>query len=106
MDDFLNNKLLPFFRLIRWANLMVIMITMYLLRHAVLIPIYGNVGHMPAIDNLTFALLVFTVILIAAAGYIINDYFDLRTDRLNKPGKLVIGRFFHRRRNFKFKSRK
>lgn len=98
MDDFLNNKLLPFFRLIRWANLMVIMITMYLLRHAVLIPIYGNVGYMPAIDNLTFALLVFTVILIAAAGYIINDYFDLRTDRLNKPGKLVIGRFFHRRK--------
>lgn len=98
MDDFLNNKLLPFFRLIRWANLLVILITMYLLRHAVLIPIYENVGYLPAIDNLTFALLVFTVILITAAGYIINDYFDLTTDRLNKPGKLVIGRFLHRRK--------
>lgn len=98
MNDFLNNKLLPFFRLIRWANLIVILITMYLLRHAVLIPIYSNVGYVPGIDNLIFALLVVSVILIAAAGYIINDYFDIRIDRLNKPDKVLLGRFFHRRK--------
>lgn len=77
---------------------MMILITMYLLRHAVLIPIYSNLGFEPAIDHLSFSLLVVSVILIAAAGYVINDYFDIRTDRLNKPGKVVIGRFFHRRK--------
>lgn len=104
MNDFVNNKLLPFFRLIRWANLMVILITMYLLRHAVLIPIYTNMGYVPAIDGLTFSLLVFSVILIAVAGYIINDYFDIRIDRLNKPDKVLLGRFFHRRKAILFHS--
>ena len=34
---------------------------------------------------------------IAAGGYIINDYFDLNIDRVNKPDKLVIGNFIKRR---------
>jgi 4-hydroxybenzoate polyprenyltransferase len=30
-------------------------------------------------------------ILIAAAGYMINDYFDVNIDQVNKPQKVVVG---------------
>jgi len=36
-------------------------------------------------------------VLIAAAGYIINDYFDLDIDQINKPDKVVVNRFINRR---------
>ena len=36
-------------------------------------------------------------VFIAAAGYIINDYFDLNIDRINKPGKNVIDHIISRR---------
>jgi 4-hydroxybenzoate polyprenyltransferase len=40
---------------------------------------------------------VFSTILIAAAGNIINDYFDVKADRINKPEKLIIGKYVKRR---------
>jgi 4-hydroxybenzoate polyprenyltransferase len=36
-------------------------------------------------------------ILIAAAGYIINDYFDINIDRVNKPQRLIIDNTISRR---------
>jgi 4-hydroxybenzoate polyprenyltransferase len=36
-------------------------------------------------------------VLIAAAGYIINDYFDLNIDQVNKPDKLVVDKIINRR---------
>jgi 4-hydroxybenzoate polyprenyltransferase len=44
-----------------------------------------------------FALLVFSIVLIAAGGNIINDYFDLRADRINKPHRIIIGKHVKRR---------
>lgn len=35
--------------------------------------------------------------LIAAAGYVINDYFDIRIDAINKPHKMVLDRVVPRR---------
>lgn len=45
-----------------------------------------------ALDNLQFALLVFTTLSIAAAGYIINDSYDIEIDSINKPDKLIVGK--------------
>jgi len=45
-----------------------------------------------ALDHLQFALLVFTTLSIAAAGYIINDSYDVEIDAINKPNKLIIGK--------------
>ncbi|MET3541018.1 4-hydroxybenzoate polyprenyltransferase [Pontibacter aydingkolensis] len=39
-----------------------------------------------------------STVLIAAAGYIINDYYDVKIDAINKPGRLLIGRKIRRRR--------
>lgn len=44
-----------------------------------------------------FALSTLVMVLLAAAGNIINDYFDLRTDRINKPQRIVIGKTVKRR---------
>ena len=42
-------------------------------------------------------LLSVSTILIAAAGYIINDYYDVKIDLINKPDRVVIGKSITRR---------
>jgi 4-hydroxybenzoate polyprenyltransferase len=51
----------------------------------------------PLLGANDFFLLLFSSIAIAAGGYIINDYFDMDIDNVNKPHKLVIGKFISRR---------
>jgi 4-hydroxybenzoate polyprenyltransferase len=36
-------------------------------------------------------------ILITAAGYVINDYYDVKIDYVNKPERVVVGKFLPRR---------
>jgi 4-hydroxybenzoate polyprenyltransferase len=42
-------------------------------------------------------LLSISTVLIAAAGYIINDYYDVKIDYINKPERVVIGKSITRR---------
>lgn len=49
------------------------------------------------LSEIQFFLLVLSTVLIAAAGYIINDYFDVRADKVNKPKRLVIDNGVKRR---------
>ena len=51
----------------------------------------------PNLNHFNFSLLVLSSVLIAAAGYIINDYFDLNIDRINKPNKLIVQKIIKRR---------
>ena len=44
-----------------------------------------------------FWLLVASTVLIAAGGNVINDYFDTRIDRVNKPEAVIVGRSVKRR---------
>lgn len=41
--------------------------------------------------------LILSTILIAGAGYVINDYYDVKIDIINKPGRLIVGRTLPRR---------
>jgi 4-hydroxybenzoate polyprenyltransferase len=50
-----------------------------------------------SISWIDFILLVFSTCLIAAGGNIINDYFDVKADRINKPEKLIITKHIKRR---------
>ncbi len=43
------------------------------------------------LSHFDFFLLVLSTVLIAAAGYIINDYFDTKIDHVNRPGNVVVG---------------
>lgn len=84
-----------FFKLVRLPNLIFIVLTQVLFQLCIYYPIYEN--HIPPGDTLTFILLVLASVFIAAAGYIINDYFDINIDMTNKPGKTILGRSFSRR---------
>lgn len=83
-----------FLRLIRPINLAIIVLTMYGVRYYI-----RTVNYFQKIDDntLDFFLLVFSTVLIAAAGNIINDYFDVKADRINKPEKLIITKHIKRR---------
>jgi 4-hydroxybenzoate polyprenyltransferase len=49
------------------------------------------------LDGIHFLFLSLSTVCIAAAGYIINDYFDIRIDLINKPDKVIIERAISRR---------
>ncbi|MBK7129911.1 MAG: geranylgeranylglycerol-phosphate geranylgeranyltransferase [Crocinitomicaceae bacterium] len=84
-------KLYHFLRLIRTMNLVVIAVTMGVFQKFITRGTY--------IDLLQadFLLLVLSTLLIAAAGNIINDYFDVKADRVNKPELLIIDKYIKRR---------
>jgi len=88
-----------FFRLIRWPNLVFIALTQTFFYYFVLVPSFAGQGtaHESLLRPLLFFLLSGSSILIAAAGYIINDYFDLNIDRVNKPERLVVDKIIRRR---------
>ena len=85
-----------FFRLIRWPNLVFIFLTQVLFYYVILLPGYGLLQP-NKLTPLLFYLLSVSSVLIAAAGYIINDYFDLNIDRVNKPKRLVVDKLIKRR---------
>jgi 4-hydroxybenzoate polyprenyltransferase len=78
-------------------NLLFIVLTQALFQFAIVIPMFRNNVSSPALSVKYFSLLVLSSVLIAAAGYIINDYFDLNIDRINKPEKIVVEKVIKRR---------
>lgn len=80
-----------FLRLVRWPNLAFILLTQLLFYACIYMPLYKY----PNVYQLVWIMVA--SVFIAAAGYIINDYFDLNIDRINKPGKNVIDSIISRR---------
>jgi len=87
-----------FSRLIRWQNLAIIVFTQYFTRFFL---IGGkNLSFSYLIEIITERKLFYislATVLIAASGYIINDYYDIKIDLVNKPERVVIGRYIKRR---------
>lgn len=81
-----------FLRLVRWQNLVFILLTQFLFYFCIYLPLYHA-----TFDFSSFVLLTLASVLIAAAGYIINDYFDLNIDQINKPHRNVINTIISRR---------
>jgi 4-hydroxybenzoate polyprenyltransferase len=98
-----------FLKLIRWPNLLIVILTMMLMRYSVIEPLLGKIGLIPANgtgEEITmtlqfpwfdFLLLVAATVFITAGGYVINDYFDIRTDLINR-GKVIVGNKIPRRK--------
>jgi 4-hydroxybenzoate polyprenyltransferase len=84
-----------FFKLIRWPNLVFIALTQCLFFFYIFFSINDNSFSQKFYTNFYF--LVLASVLIAAAGYIINDYFDVKIDAINKPQKVIIGKIIKRR---------
>ena len=89
------NLIIAFFRLIRWPNLAFIAITQALFYYCIYTPLLSVY---PSPNNqVLFFILMTASVFIAAAGYIINDYFDIQIDIINKPERIVINKYIKRR---------
>jgi 4-hydroxybenzoate polyprenyltransferase len=82
----------------RPINLIIIGFTMCIVRWFVLLNVLKAKDiHSLPLNDLQFCVLVLASVLIAAAGNIINDYFDQRADKINKPQKVIIGKSVNRK---------
>lgn len=84
-----------FIKLVRPLNLIIIVISMYGIAWYFegVFSVEASLG----ITSFTFFLLVLSTVMIAAAGNIINDYFDIKADLINKPDRVIIGKHVKRR---------
>lgn len=93
-----------FLQLIRYKNLLMIIATMLVIRYGLIEPMLTqDYASLPAALELQlpfgyFLCLVAATVLLSASGYIINDYFDVNIDMLNKPDKVIIGKYIKRRK--------
>ncbi len=93
----ITSQIIYFFRLIRIKNLIILLILQYFCR----IFLIGSPSEMGAIVvEKEIFILSFCTLLVAAAGYIINDYYDIKIDLINKPESVIIGKFISRRNSF------
>ncbi|WP_430412771.1 geranylgeranylglycerol-phosphate geranylgeranyltransferase [Kordia sp.] len=88
--------MIKFLQLIRFPNLVMITLTQYLFKYFLINP-YGD---QIATDGFIFFCLVFATICIAAGGNIINDIYDVQTDRINKPHKLFIDTYISKKKAY------
>ena len=98
-----------FFKLIRVQNLLIIAVTQYLMRWSIIYPLLNKLSIVSdeevihfkdfglQFNEFYFALLVLSTMLITGAGYVINDYFDIKTDVFNRPDNVIVGRKISRR---------
>jgi len=90
-------ELWAYLRLIRITNLIIIVLSQYFFRLFIILPLYSFENITPPLSGTLFFMLVLSTVFIAAGAYAINDYFDMRIDRINKPHKMVLGRIIPRR---------
>lgn len=78
-----------FVKITRFWNLIIIVLAQYFTAYFLL--------NQNLIYDIDLFLLSLSTGLIAAAGYMINDYYDVKIDLINKPNEVVIGKSVHRR---------
>ncbi|MBI9068119.1 MAG: geranylgeranylglycerol-phosphate geranylgeranyltransferase [Salinivirgaceae bacterium] len=96
--------MLKYLKLIRIHNLLMVPLTMYLLHWGIIEPALGY-GYSIALSKVLtsqftghlFIVLILINVLLGAAGYVINDYFDRKIDSINRPKKVIVGKTVHRR---------
>ncbi|MEO6251748.1 MAG: geranylgeranylglycerol-phosphate geranylgeranyltransferase [Ferruginibacter sp.] len=88
-----------FLRLVRWPNLVMIAVTQLLFKLTFVHPFSSRSEEevFTSFGGNHFLMLMVSSLLIAAAGNIINDYFDLNIDEINKPEKKIIDKWIKRR---------
>lgn len=59
--------------------------------------IESNTEGLPVLQDYRFYLLMMATLLVTAAGYMINDYYDVKIDYINRPNTVVVGKGIKRR---------
>lgn len=76
------------FNLIRWKNLVLIALVQVLVKYA----LFDSFNIQLTLNTVQFIMLIVSTVSIAAAGNIINDIYDIETDLVNKPQKVIVGK--------------
>lgn len=77
-----------YLRIIRPMNLVFIAILIWVMEKWVAVPVLGPWGEQ--LPWWYLLLLILSVAGIAGGGYVINDYFDVKIDRINRPERLIV----------------
>ena len=81
-----------YLRLIRWQNLLFLGLLVWLMEKWVCTPVLSVAGFGEVMPWWVLCLILSAVVCTGAAGYIINDYFDVKIDRINRPDRLIVTR--------------
>ena len=79
-------------RLVRWSNLLFLAALVWLMEKWVAVPILDQLAFGEQLPGSILLLIMLATVFIAAGGYVINDYFDVKIDRINRPDKLIVTR--------------
>ena len=86
----------PYLQLLRVGNLTFVAILLYVMEKWVATPLLQLEQFGELMPWWILTLLIVSVVGIAAGGYVINDYFDVKIDRINHPDNLVVTRIISR----------
>lgn len=84
-------------RLIRYKNLLFVALIQVLIYTALILPTLHMYGLTLSLPVGAAVLMILATTLIAAGGYVINDYFDIKIDRINRPERLIVGQSMGKR---------
>ena len=79
-------------RLVRWSNLLFLAALIWLMEKWVTVPILDQAAFGEQLPGYILLLIMLATVFIAAGGYVINDYFDVKIDRINRPDELIVTR--------------
>ena len=79
-------------RLVRWSNLLFLAALIWLMEKWVTVPILDQAAFGEQLPGYILLLIMLATVFIAAGGYVINDYFDVKIDRINRPDELIVAR--------------
>jgi len=85
--------LLAFIRLLRLPNLVIVFLTQFVPYWFALRPAILRAGGIPVLTARTFGYITAATVLTTLAGYLLNDYYDRDIDALNKPKRVIWGRY-------------
>lgn len=89
--------MLQIIKLFRPLNLLIIALTQYGLHYLVIISVLSNYGKYPTLNHFQFFCLVLATVLVAAAGYLVNDWYNTNVDSINNPEKKLLSTFSEKR---------
>ena len=89
-------KIKPYLQLLRIGNLAFLAILLYVMEKWVVVPLLHLEKFPEQMPWWILVLLILSTICIAAGGYVINDYFDVKIDRINRPDDMVVTRVISR----------
>ena len=75
-------------KLIRWKNLILIALVQLLIKYALFEPFGVSI----TLNSVGISVLILATLCLAAAGNIINDIYDVETDLVNKPDRVIVGK--------------